>query len=169
MVVASPTVSVVVPTYNYARFLGRALDSVLSQTAPPSEIIVVDDGSTDDTAKVLDAYAKYITALRLPNRGVSSARNAGISIASGGFVALLDSDDVWLPTKLERQLALYSRHPECGAIGCGVEVVDALGATLRRVAFADVTGPAPQRLRAVALRRRWVGGSSSGRCCPDTY
>jgi glycosyltransferase involved in cell wall biosynthesis len=160
------SVSVVIPTYNYARFLGRAIESVMAQTVAPIEIIVVDDGSTDETPEVLARYANHVTALRRMNSGVASARNAGISVANGDLVAFLDSDDVWRPTKLERQLELQARYPECGAVGCGVEVVDAAGSTLRILEFKDATGSPRERLRAFALRQRWVGGSSSGALIP---
>ena len=161
-----PSVSVVIPTYNYARFVGRAIDSALAQTATPAEIIVIDDGSTDETPQVLDRYAGRVTTLRQANSGVSATRNVGISMARGDLVALLDSDDVWRPTKLERQLELLSRHPECGAIGCGVEVVGPEGIPLRFMDFVDAAGSPEDRLRAFALRQRWVGGSSSGALIP---
>jgi glycosyltransferase involved in cell wall biosynthesis len=101
---ASPTVSVIVPTLNRAALLPRALSSVLSQTRPADEIIVVDDGSTDDTPVLLERYGARIEVLRQANAGVSAARNRGIGYATGEWLAFLDSDDAWLPHKLERQL-----------------------------------------------------------------
>lgn len=100
---ASPTISVVIPTYNRAALLLRALESVFAQTRPPDEIIVVDDGSTDDT--VLLTSQLPVTLIQQENRGVSAARNVGIQRARGDWIALLDSDDEWLPEKLEQQLA----------------------------------------------------------------
>src|SRR2546423_7727277 len=91
------TVSVVVPAYNYARYLPQAIDSALGQTHPPLEVIVVDDGSTDDTPRVLDAYGDRIRAVRQANQGAGAARNAGIAVARGEYVAFLDSDDLWRP------------------------------------------------------------------------
>ena len=112
-------VSVIIPTYNYGRYLGEAIDSALGQTLPPLEVIVVDDGSTDDTPQVLASYGDRIRVVRQKNSGVAVARNSGIAAARGDYVAFLDADDVWLPRKLELQLALFD-----GAVGlvhCGVE------------------------------------------------
>lgn len=101
----APSVSVIVPTHNRAALLARALDSVLAQTHRPLEVIVVDDGSDDGTAVLLARRYPQLRYCYQPNGGVSSARNRGIRAASGDWVALLDSDDVWRPTKLARQLA----------------------------------------------------------------
>jgi glycosyltransferase involved in cell wall biosynthesis len=97
-------ISLVIPTLDRAHTLPRALDSVLAQTRPADEIIVIDDGSTDDTAELVHKRYPSVRYIRQPNRGVSAARNAGIRIASGDWIALLDSDDAWHPRKLERQL-----------------------------------------------------------------
>lgn len=99
-----PTVSVIIPSYNRCQSLPRALDSVLAQTRPAEEIIVVDDGSDDGTAAMLARDYPELTCLVQDNRGVSAARNTGIRAARGDWIALLDSDDEWLPQKLERQL-----------------------------------------------------------------
>ena len=105
-------VSVVIPTYNRVSLLGRALDSVLKQTRPPDEVIVVDDGSTDDTRARVAVNYPNVVYLPLPARaGVSRARNAGIKAARGEWIALLDSDDEWLPRKLERQLEALRIEP----------------------------------------------------------
>jgi glycosyltransferase involved in cell wall biosynthesis len=109
---AAARVSVVIPTFNRARLLPRAVESVLAQTQPPTEIIVVDDGSTDDTAEVLESWSSEITVLRQENRGVSAARNRGIQAARGDWIALLDSDDEWRPQKMARQLAALSESPD---------------------------------------------------------
>jgi glycosyltransferase involved in cell wall biosynthesis len=91
---ATPSkVSVIVPTYNRGWILREALDSILSQDYPDVELIVVDDGSTDDTASILRGYDTALSVIRQPNRGVSAARNAGIGAATGEFIAFLDSDD----------------------------------------------------------------------------
>lgn len=101
------TVSVVIPTYNREEFLADAIDSVLSQTLMPLEVIVVDDGSTDASGKLLNKYQDKIKIIRQKNSGVSVARNSGIRIARGSIIAFLDSDDIWLPNKLERQIGHF--------------------------------------------------------------
>lgn len=103
-----PTVSVVIPTWNRAALTLRALDSLSRQSRPPDEVLVVDDGSTDDTTERVRSRFPEVTLLAQPNRGVSAARNAGIRAAHGSWIAFLDSDDEWLPQKLERQLAAVS-------------------------------------------------------------
>jgi glycosyltransferase involved in cell wall biosynthesis len=110
----TPLVSVVIPTYNSAAFVVEAVGSVLAQTHPAVEIIVVDDGSTDATAECLRPYAGRIRYLHQENRGVSAARNAGIAAAKGDLLAFLDADDMWVPHKLERQLTCLDRHPSAG-------------------------------------------------------
>lgn len=112
-------VSVVIPTYNYARYIGEAIDSALAQTLPPIEVIVVDDGSTDDTQAVLAAYGDRIRVLRQENEGVAIARNSGIAAARGEYVAFLDADDVWKPRKLELQMARFDES--IGLVHCGIE------------------------------------------------
>ncbi|OGR89166.1 MAG: hypothetical protein A2992_09890 [Elusimicrobia bacterium RIFCSPLOWO2_01_FULL_59_12] len=109
-----PRVSVVTPSYNRKEFLWEAIDSVRAQTYRDFEIIVVDDGSTDGTAEQLtERYGKEVRLLSLPHTGLpASGRNAGIQAAGGEFVAFLDSDDLWRPQKLERQIAAAERDPK---------------------------------------------------------
>jgi glycosyltransferase involved in cell wall biosynthesis len=109
----APQVSVVIPTYNRAGLLDRAIDSVLAQTHKNYEIIVVDDGSTDATDEILQSYEKVVTRLRQANRGVSAARNLGIEHSSGELEAFLDSDDEWLPDKLAYQVSLFDAANPC--------------------------------------------------------
>lgn len=118
------TISVVIPTYNYARYLPEAIDSVLAQTYAPLEVIVVDDGSTDGTPEVLAAYGAKIRSIRQENQGVAAARNTGVSAARGEYIALLDSDDVWLPRKLELQMPRFEATPSLGFVHCGAETFD---------------------------------------------
>ncbi len=106
------TISVIIPTYNRAGFLKEAIDSVRGQDYPDFELIVVDDGSTDATPDLLEAYGPAIRVVRQANAGVSAARNAGIGRAGGDLIAFLDSDDLWLPGKLATQAAFFAGHPE---------------------------------------------------------
>ncbi|MBW2252437.1 MAG: glycosyltransferase family 2 protein, partial [Deltaproteobacteria bacterium] len=114
-----PLVTVIIPTYNRGWILKEAIDSVLSQDFEDFELIVVDDGSTDNTCDILDGYARDIIVLRQDNRGVSAARNAGIAFASGHFIAFLDSDDLWLPGKLSMQIDFFDSNPD--ALICQTE------------------------------------------------
>jgi len=106
------TISVVIPAYNAAEYIGRAIDSVLAQTRRPDEIIVVDDGSTDDTASIVETYGSQVRLIRQENAGVSAARNTGIDAATGEWIAFLDSDDEWLKEKLQLQVELLGRNSE---------------------------------------------------------
>ena len=117
-----PTVSCIVPAYNAEEHLGEALESILAQTHPPFEVIVSDDGSTDGTAAVAEAYAPAVTLLRLPeNRGQATARNFGVSTARGDLVAFLDADDLWHPEKLAAQVAHLEANPGLEASFCEIE------------------------------------------------
>jgi glycosyltransferase involved in cell wall biosynthesis len=124
--------SLIIPTFNHARFLGAAIDSALTQTLGAVDVIVVDDGSTDETPAVLERYAGRVRVLRQPNRGLSAARNAGLAAARGTFVAFLDADDIMAPTKLAAQLAVLERSPAIGWTYCDVLMQTvATGATTR--------------------------------------
>src|SRR5579872_1896806 len=105
-------VSVVIPTYNRATLIGDTIDSILRQTVPPAEVIVVDDGSTDDTAAVVARYGGAVRYHRIENSGPGVARNIGVSLARSPWIAFCDSDDIWLPIKQERQLRLQALCPE---------------------------------------------------------
>ena len=126
----TPVVSVVIPAYNAAWCVRKAIDSVLAQNFRDFELIVVDDGSTDDTASELASYGSSIRVISKPNGGMSSARNAGIAQAGGEFVAFLDADDWWLPSKLERQVALMRGRPELGFTSAAARVQDPDGRLL---------------------------------------
>lgn len=118
------TISVIIPTFNRAHVLRHAIDSALAQTCPTFEIIVVDDGSTDETPALLAEYGDRVRVVRQTNQGVAAARNAGIAIARGDLIALLDSDDVWMARKLEKQVARFEADPELGLVHCGADFVD---------------------------------------------
>jgi glycosyltransferase involved in cell wall biosynthesis len=129
-----PLVSVVIPTFNCVRYVTQAVDSVLAQSLPPAEVIVVDDGSTDPTARALQPYLGRIRYVFQKNRGVYAARNRGISMAGGDCVAFLDADDLWHPDKLEAQVRMLEEHPEFGAVHTDASVIDAEGRLLRPAA-----------------------------------
>lgn len=125
-----PTVSVVIPAFNAAWCVGKAIDSVLAQDYLDFELIVVDDGSTDDTRAVLAAYGNRVRVVPQANGGLSSARNAGILAARGSLVAFLDADDWWLPGKLARQVELMQLRPELGFSSTAARVEDLEGRLL---------------------------------------
>ncbi len=113
-------VSVIIPTYNSAISLCRAIDSALSQEHKPSEIIVINDGSTDDTPNVVKNYGDNIIYIEQDNQGQGSARNAGLKVATGRFVAFLDADDYWHPGFLKRCVDFLEEHEEAVAVSTGV-------------------------------------------------
>ena len=131
-------VSAVLPVYNGAAYVADAIGSVLGQTRPPIECLVIDDGSIDETPSVVRAFGDDVVYVRQDRAGVSAARNHGVGLAHGALVAFIDHDDVWLPTKLERQVEALESGREAMAL-CAVEIIDAHGAVLRT-----------QRLRARA-------------------
>ena len=104
----APTVSVVIPAYNSEAFIAEAIESVFAQTVAADEIIVVDDGSTARTADVLQRFGSRVRLIRQANKGPSAARNRGAAAARGTWLAFIDADDTWLPTKLQRQLEIAS-------------------------------------------------------------
>jgi glycosyltransferase involved in cell wall biosynthesis len=107
-----PLITVIIPTFNRSYCLAETLDSVLGQSFKNYELIVVDDGSTDDTPRLLDQYTNRLTYLKTSHAGPSAARNAGIGIARGTYIAFLDSDDLWASRKLERQIAFFLQKPD---------------------------------------------------------
>jgi glycosyltransferase involved in cell wall biosynthesis len=159
---ASPTVSVVMPTFNRARFLHAAVASIRAQTYRCLEIVIVDDGSTDDTAAVAAALGDEVRYVRQPNAGPAAARNRGIADANGELIAFLDTDDRWLPTKIERQVAVLRRDPAIALVSADMAVEDGDGRRLvesnferrgLRQFFAELDGgpvpEAPRRLLQV--------------------
>ncbi|HLZ66863.1 MAG TPA: glycosyltransferase [Aliidongia sp.] len=126
----SPRVSVVMPIYNGAAFLAESIETVLAQTMADFELILVDDGSTDETARIIAAYAardRRIVALAKANSGISDTLNQGLAVARADWIARLDSDDLMLPERLERQLAFVEANPDVIAAGSYYEIIDAAG------------------------------------------
>jgi glycosyltransferase involved in cell wall biosynthesis len=115
-------ISAVIPTYNSAAFIRKTLESVLGQTLPPDEILVMDDGSTDDTVAILASYKPRIIVLQQENGGVAAARNKLCSHATGDLVAFLDHDDLWHPDYLRTQCRLFAEHPNAVAFFTGHEI-----------------------------------------------
>lgn len=115
------TVSVVIPLFNKAAHIRQAIESVLEQTRRPEEVLVIDDGSSDDGDRVVQQYASTVSLIRRPHQGVSAARNFGIEIAKSPAVAFLDADDFWKPRFLESVTALLDRFPQACAAGSGYE------------------------------------------------
>ena len=159
-----PLVSVVIPTYNYANYLPRAIDSVLAQTFHKYEIIVVDDGSIDNTASVMDAYVtKYpdrIHYIYQKNSGPNAARNKGIESANGELIALLDADDEWLPEKLSKQVSFALNNHQIGMIGCGIQWVKDDGTVIFE--GQGVTVPSRSELIIHLKMKNFRFGGSSG-------
>lgn len=128
-------VSVIVPTFNRAYCLSQTLSSVRRQTYAHWDVLVIDDGSTDDTASLVAAMRENDSRIRYhyqPNGGVSSARNAGLRLADGDWIAFLDSDDAWRPWKLEAQIGCLERLPEVGMIWTDMDAIDVSGAVVSR-------------------------------------
>lgn len=119
-----PLVSVVIPIYNYSRFITQAIESVLDQTFRDLEVIVVDDGSTDETAQMVGRFGDRVRYVYQANRGPNAARNTGIREARGSCVAFLDADDYWLPRKLELQVPLIEGSPKVGLVYSGMYLFD---------------------------------------------
>lgn len=144
---SNPLISVIIPTFNYAHYIHEALQSVLRQAHSPLEIIIVDDGSTDDTAELLTAYQDRVLYVRQENRGTGAARNTGILRSRGDYLAFLDADDVWIPEKLNLQMQCFRLTPELDAVYGHVEQfvspdLDARSATRLRHLHGSVQ-PAP--------------------------
>lgn len=123
----SPLVSVIIPTFNRRELVVRAVNSALEQTYRPIEIIVQDDGSTDGTAEALAALSGPIHYQAQPNRGLAAARNAAIRRSRGELIALLDSDDVWTPDKLEKCVRYLQQHSDCDVVYTPMATMDAQG------------------------------------------
>ena len=173
--ISLPLVSVVIPTYNSAEFLVEALDSVSEQTYNNYEVVLIDDGSTDNTKEVVEAYRSRIKLnyIYQENQGVAAARNRGIAAAKGELIAFLDADDLFLPFKLQQQIAIFEAQPEVGMVVSGWHLTDERGAIVRDVELwhnlpqldlATWLYWKPVLPSATMIRRRWldrVGGFPS--------
>lgn len=138
---ALPRISVIIPAYNQARYLPMAIQSVLAQTYRDFEIIVVDDGSTDDTSVVAKGFGTIVRYVRQENRGLAGARNTGIRLARGQFLAPLDSDDEWVPTALERLVELATLNPGAAVYHGGWRYIDEQGRELPQAPHLMVVPP----------------------------
>jgi glycosyltransferase involved in cell wall biosynthesis len=127
-----PKVSVIIPAYNCQSFIAETVESILAQTYPDYEIIVVDDGSTDNTRDVLQRYEDRVRYVYQENSGVGAARNRGLSLARGEYIAFLDHDDLWLPEKLETQMKILETRPEVGLVYSNCYHIDEAGTILGR-------------------------------------
>lgn len=164
---ASLRVSVVIPVYNGAAFIARAVRSVLAQGYRAAEVIVVDDGSTDGTGAALAGFGRAIRLVRIPNGGVSNARNVGIRASTCPFIAFLDADDVWDPDKLRRQVQVFADWPGVGLVCCDFLTSDGTGsgashfATLGPADDLVFDRPLPGSALPPLIRRNVVGTSSN--------
>ncbi len=150
-------VSVVIPAFNAAAFIGEAIESALTQTRAPDEIIVVDDGSTDGTAGVVASFGARVSYVRQENARQAAARNRGVRRSAGEFLAFLDADDVWRPEKLARQFAEINRSTAIGAVTCSMQTLTnagVLGTTL-------VAGVRGRCFREILLGQVSIGAGST--------
>ena len=147
-----PLVSVIMAAFNAAGSIEETCRSVLGQTYPHLELIVVDDGSSDETASIvatLEAADRRVRLITQPNRGVATARNAAIAQASGQFIAPIDADDLWLPTKVERQVRIFQQHPNSAMVYCWWAWIDEEGRVIDRSPRWTVEGRVFTRLAEV--------------------
>ncbi|MBZ0290255.1 MAG: glycosyltransferase, partial [Anaerolineae bacterium] len=151
-------VSVIVPSYNQGRYVAETVESVLAQTYPHVEIIVVDDGSTDDTRERLSVYAPRILCISQPNKGLSGARNTGLAASRGRYVLFLDSDDLLLPTALEKLASILDQDAGCGLAYCAWRQISADGQTALGEVHPRQSGHV---LKALLLRDFFFFGSSA--------
>ena len=159
------TVSVIIPAYNGDRYIGEAIEGVLAQTYDDYEIIVVDDGSTDNTSQVIKQYGDRIKYFNQANQGVAASRNFGLKVSQGKYIAFLDQDDIFLPHKLATQVALLERDGDLGMINSGWEIVDEGGQVQSAVQpwqqipdlnQANLIIWKPVFLGAMLFRRSWL-------------
>ena len=141
-----PLVSVVIPSYNRAQYIAETIDSVLGQTHRNVEVIIIDDGSTDTTDEVVKPYLSQVKYIRQENAERGASRNHGLRVAMGEYISFLDSDDVWLPTKLEHDLKIFNRMPNVGLVCSNAVQIDASGKQLRLLTPRAYSGQVTDRL-----------------------
>lgn len=157
-----PTVSIVIPTYNRQRLVQETIDSVLRQSFSDWELLVIDDGSTDETATVLtERYGNSIRYVHQQNQGESAARNKGITLAQGKYVAFLDSDDLWLPNKLQRQVEVLDSQTEVGLVSTQAYWMSNEGLQLQRPPHGHDRASATVSWADLVLGNAIAGGGSS--------
>ena len=139
----APRVSVIIPVYNGAATISAVVQSVFEQTFTDYEIIVVDDGSTDATASILDGFGSRVAVIRQPNKGFCAARNAAIAKSKGVYLALLDADDFWAPAKLEKSMAILDNSPQIVLVYTDVSNQDTAGRDLGTSPVDAATAHAP--------------------------
>jgi len=153
----SSTVSVIIPNYNYGRFIAESIQSVLAQTYPIHEIIVVDDGSTDDSIEIIRQFGNKARLITQQNQGVGAARNIGVENSSGEFIAFLDADDIWLPTKIEEQLKIFT-DKEVGLVSCGAREFNSQNGETIEILLPDKTEWSAE---SILLRRHSINVSGN--------
>jgi len=127
-----PKVSVIIPAYNAAETIQRTIESVLYQTTQDIEIIVVDDGSTDNTREIVSCFGEKVGTFLQENQGHAVARNTGLKASRGEYCAFLDADDLWVPEKTERQVQILDEHPQVGIVHCDLKKVDLEGHLMKQ-------------------------------------
>jgi glycosyltransferase involved in cell wall biosynthesis len=170
VVVNRPSVSVIIPAYNASKTIAASVKSALEQTWPPTEVIVVDDGSRDDTVDVVSSIGPAVTLLRQANQGCGQARNTGARQARAEWLAFLDADDAWLPRKLERQ-APFTENPRVAVVNC--RSMNKAGQMLRtEISFESLWEKNDLIVSSSLVRRSAFeaeGGFWAGRACEDYH
>jgi len=148
----SPTVSIVIPTYNRADYIAETIESVLAQTYPLAEIIVIDDGSTDNTREIVAKFEPQVKYVWQKNAERGAARNHGLRSATGEYIAFLDSDDVWLPNKIEQEINIFNSNQQAGLVYSDVQIIDVHGNFLHNIKRKGFSG----KVTAHLLRDNFV-------------
>ena len=154
-------ISVIIPTYNRRVLVSQAIESVLAQTYTHYEIIVIDDGSTDGTGEALAGYGDRIRYYWQENQGESAARNRGIALAQGKYIALLDSDDLWEAEKLQIQVQVLDNHPDVVMVGCQSWAIDEQGHRIYSAPVGRITDPSQLSYGALRETNHFYGGGST--------